>query len=285
MEGVVPAIVTPFKENEDIDFESLNLFLNFLGRNGVKWIFALGSTGEFNMLSLSEKQEFIRKLREITKLKIIVNVSENSLKNTLSLGKLAFDVGMEGIALIPPIYHKPSESGLISYFEEMSKLGLPLYVYAYPDKVPITYETISKLVKQDIIDGIKLTTDNLPLFKKYLGLKEIKNDLKILIGSDTLFIYSLIEGGNGCISAVANVAPELMMRAYQGVREGKLNESLEIQEMISKISDAIMSGDFPSGVKVALRYRGVSVGSVRRPLKESIEVNARIYSVLKELGM
>lgn len=192
---------------------------------------------------------------------------------------------MEGIALIPPIYHKPSESGLISYFEEMSKLDLPLYVYAYPDKVPITYETISKLVKQDIIDGIKLTTDNLPLFKKYLGLKEIKNDLKILIGSDTLFVYSLIEGGNGCISAVANVAPELMMRAYQGVREGKLNESLEIQGMISKISDAIMSGDFPSGVKVALRYRGVSVGSVRRPLKESIEVNARIYSVLKELGM
>lgn len=141
------------------------------------------------------------------------------------------------------------------------------------------------MVKQDIIDGIKLTTDNLPLFKKYLGLKEIKNDLKILIGSDTLFVYSLIEGGNGCISAVANVAPELMMRAYQGVREGKLNESLEIQGMISKISDAIMSGDFPSGVKVALRYRGVSVGSVRRPLKESIEVNARIYSVLKELGM
>lgn len=89
MEGVVPAIVTPFKENEDIDFESLNLFLNFLERNGVKWIFALGSTGEFNMLSLSEKQEFIRKLREITKLKIVINVSENSLKNTLSLGKLA----------------------------------------------------------------------------------------------------------------------------------------------------------------------------------------------------
>jgi len=285
MEEIIPAIVTPFTGSEEIDFNALKNYLYFLKRSGIEIVFSLGTTGEFNMLTLQEKEEFIKKFRELSDLKVIFNVTENSLTNALKLARLAVEVSANGIASLPPIYHKPSSKGVITYFEELSKTGLPLFLYSYPDKVSIDFDTVKKLVSGGIIDGIKLTTDSLPLFRKYLELKEINKSIKIYIGNDELVLFSLMIGGDGAISAVANVAPEFMIKLVKLFKEGKITEALEVQKMVNKLNSVITVGDYPSGVKVGLKYRGVYVGSVRKPLEEKMEENSLIYATLKELGL
>jgi len=285
MKGVIPAIVTPFKENEELDLDALEGYINFLKRNGITTYFVLGSTGEFNMLSFEEKQAFIKKISDLTK-NIIVNVTENSLYNALKLAKLAIDYGAQEIASLPPIYHKPSEKGIIQYYESLSKFGTPLNMYYYPGNTyEISENMISTLVEEGIIQGMKYTTNDLVSFKKFLKLKELNKEFSLLIGNDELIIDSILIGGDGVVSAVANIAPELMVKEFEALQKGNVVEALKVQKEIDKLNEAIMTGDYPATLKVGLKYRGIYVGKVRSPLQVNMDGNSLIYGVLKEIGL
>lgn len=285
MKGVIPAIVTPFKENEELDLDSLETYIQFLRRNGIEHFFVLGSTGEFNMLSFEEKTTFLKKLADITK-NGIVNVTENSTYNALKLAKIVVDLGFEELASLPPLYHKPSEKGIVKYFEDLSRLGIPLNMYYYPqNSYQIAENTIEKLVEEGIIQGMKYTTNDLVSFKNLISLKEINKEFSLLIGNDELFLESYLAGGDGLVSAVANIAPELVVKEYELLKNGNLTEALKIQKMIEKINKAILIGDYPSTLKNGLKYRGIYVGKVRSPLQESVDGNSLIYGILKELGL
>ncbi|BCU70312.1 dihydrodipicolinate synthase family protein [Stygiolobus caldivivus] len=286
MEGIIPAIVTPFAQDETLDENALKNYLDFLKRNGIGTIFALGTTGEFNMLNMEEKEQFIKSLRLITNLKLIINVTENSLINAMKLAKQALDIGAEGIASLPPIYHKPSEKGVINYFESLSKFGLPLYLYNFDGKAYIDIEIVKRLVDEGIIEGIKLTTENVILLQRYLELKQMgSSPLHVAVGNDELISFAIMSGSDGVVSATANVAPELVLKLYKLLREGNLKEALEVQKAVNSLTRAISGGDYPAGVKVALKYRGIYVGTVRRPLEEKMEQNSLIYATLKELNL
>lgn len=285
MKGIVPAIVTPFKEDEEIDLNALEGYINFLKRNGIRTFFVLGSTGEFNMLSLDEKILFIKKITELSK-NVIVNVTENSLHNAVKLTKTAIDYGAEEIVSLPPIYHKPSEKGIIQYFESLSKFGVSLNLYYYPSNTyEISESIIVTLVKEGIIQGMKYTTNDLISFKRMLKLKNINKEFSLLIGNDELIFDSIIAGGDGVVSAVANIAPELVTKEFEALQKGNVNEALKIQKEIDKINEVLMVGDYPATLKTGLKYRGIYVGKVRSPLQESMEGNSLIYGVLKEIGL
>ena len=285
MRGIIPAIVTPFKENEELDLDSLESYINFLKRNGIMAFFVLGSTGEFNMLSLEEKQNFIKKISDLTK-NIIVNVTENSLYNAVKLAKLAVDYGVQEIASLPPIYHKPSEKGIIQYYETLSKFGIPLNMYYYPENTyEISENTITTLVQEGIIQGMKYTTNDLVSFKRFLRLKELNKEFSLLIGNDELIVDSILAGGDGVVSAVANIAPELVVKEFEALEKGNITEALKIQKEVDKLNEAIMTGDYPATLKVGLKYRGIYVGKVRSPLQESMDGNSLIYGILKEIGL
>jgi len=285
MKGIVVAIVTPFKENEELDLDALEGYINFLKRNGITSFFVLGTTGEFNMLSLEEKQEFIKKISDITK-NIIVNVTENSLHNALKLAKLAIDYGAQEIASLPPIYHKPSEKGIIQYYESLSKFGVPLNMYYYPENTyEVSENVITTLVEEGIIQGMKYTTSNLASFKRFLKLKESNKEFSLLIGNDELIFDAILAGGDGVVSAVANIAPELVVKEFEALEKGNVSEALKLQRVVDRFNEAIMIGDYPATLKVGLKYRGIYVGKVRSPLQESMEGNSLIYGILKEIGL
>ena len=285
MKGLVVAIATPFKENEELDLDALEGYINFLKRNGITSFFVLGTTGEFNMLSLDEKQAFIKKISDITK-NIIVNVTENSLYNALKLAKLAIDYGAQEIASLPPIYHKPSEKGIIQYYESLSKFGVPLNMYYYPENTyEISENAIATLVKEGIIQGMKYTTGDLTSFKEFLKLKDLNKEFSLLIGNDELILDAILAGGDGVVSAVANIAPELVVKEFEALEKGNVNEALKLQKAIDRLNEAIMIGDYPATLKVGLKYRGIYVGKVRSPLQESMEGNSLIYGILKEIGL
>jgi 4-hydroxy-tetrahydrodipicolinate synthase len=288
MEGIVTALITPFDEKENLNLDIIKSVMEFDKHRGISSFWILGTSGEFNMLNLDEKISVVKTARESTNNKIFAGVNENSIKNSNILLKNFVDLGVDGIFSIPPLYHKPSEKGIIQFYENLSKPGLPVYVYNIPSYVgySIDINLSMKLVDEGIIDGMKYTTSDMDSFIKYtMSLKEINKDFKMLIGSDTLILPALIYGADGAVSGIANFAPEIISSIYTKYKEENFKEAYKYQLMAVKLNNVISMSDYPTGIKIALRYRGLYVGKSRSPLQENITAEASIYDTMKEFNL
>lgn len=288
MEGILTALITPFDEKENLNLNMLKTVMEFDKNRGVSSFWVLGTSGEFNMLNLDEKISVVKTAREETNSKILAGINENSLKNSDILLKNFVDFGVDGVFSIPPLYHKPNDKGIIEFYENLSKPGLPVYIYNIPSYVgyTVSLDIIMKLVDDGIVDGMKYTTSDMDSFIKYtMTLKEMNKDFKILIGSDTLVLPALIYGADGAVSGIANFAPEIISSIYTKYKEGDFNEAYKYQLISIKLNNAVSLSDYPSGIKIALRYRGLYVGKSRSPLQENITAEASIYDTMKEFNL
>ncbi|QXJ28210.1 4-hydroxy-tetrahydrodipicolinate synthase, N-acetylneuraminate lyase [Saccharolobus shibatae B12] len=289
MKDNISALITPFDDKENINVEALQQLLDFLTRNGIKDFWVLGTSGEFNMLSQDERILIVSKIREIIKGKIYAGINENSLKNSLILAKKYYDIGVDYIFSVPPIYHKPSEKGLVTYFNELrNTIDLPLFLYNIPSftgyNVPL--RIVEKLAEEEVLDGMKYSTTDFVSFLKYLkGLKSVNKNFKVFIGEDRMILSALIYDADGAVSGISNLVPELVTNLYLEFDRGNIQKAIEIQRMVNKLVDVVSLGDYPSGIKIGLRYRGINVGSVRKPLMEDSRAEGEIYNVLKEIGI
>ncbi|WP_338603804.1 dihydrodipicolinate synthase family protein [Sulfolobus tengchongensis] len=288
MKDNILSLITPFDEKENVNIEALYQLLDFLIKNGIRDFWILGTAGEFHMLTQDEKILLVTKIREKVSGKIYAGINENSIKSSLTLAKKYYDLGVDCIFSTPPIGYKLSDKSLISYFNELRKIDLPLFLYNIPSligyNVPVSL--IEKLVEDQILDGMKYTTTDFVSFLTYLRqLKRIDERFKIFIGEDRMILSALIYGADGSVSGVSNLAPELVAGLYQEFEKGNLQKAIEIQNVITKIVEAVSLGDYPSGIKIGLRYRGINVGSVRKPLTEDSRAEGEIYNVLKEIGI
>ncbi|MDT7861719.1 MAG: dihydrodipicolinate synthase family protein [Saccharolobus sp.] len=288
MRDNIVSLVTPFDEKEEINFDALYQLLDFQIKNGIKNFWILGTSGEFNMLNLDEKILLVTEIRERINGKIYAGINENSTRNSLLLAKKFYDIGVDFIFSIPPLYHRPSEKGLILYFSELRKIDLPLYLYNIPSYTGynINLETIEKMIRDGILDGMKYTTSDFVKFLEYLNnLKSISNKFKIFIGEDRMILQALISGADGAVSGVANVVPELVNNLYLEFERNNIQKAIELQLIINKLANVLNIGDYPSGLKIGLKYRGINVGKVRKPLMEDSRAEGEIYNMLKELGL
>ncbi|ADX81457.1 dihydrodipicolinate synthase family protein [Sulfolobus islandicus] len=289
MKDNISALITPFDDKENINVEALQQLLDFLTRSGIKDFWVLGTSGEFNMLSQDERILIVSKIREITKGKIYAGINENSLKNSLILAKKYYDIGVDYIFSVPPIYHKPSEKGLVTYFNELrNTIDLPLFLYNIPSfagyNVPL--RIVEKLAEEEVLNGMKYSTTDFVSFLKYLkGLKDVNKNFKVFIGEDRMILSALIYDADGAVSGISNLVPELVTNLFLEFDRGNIQKAIEIQRMVNKLVDVVSLGDYPSGIKIGLRYRGINVGSVRKPLMEDSRAEGEIYNALKEIGI
>ncbi|ADX84178.1 dihydrodipicolinate synthase family protein [Saccharolobus islandicus] len=289
MKDNISALITPFDDKENINVEALQQLLDFLTRSGIKHFWVLGTSGEFNMLSQDERILIVSKIREITKGKIYAGINENSLKNSLILAKKYYDIGVDYIFSVPPIYHKPSEKGLVTYFNELrNTIDLPLFLYNIPSfagyNVPL--RIVEKLAEEEVLNGMKYSTTDFVSFLKYLkGLKGVNKNFKVFIGEDRMILSALIYDADGAVSGISNLVPELVTNLFLEFDRGNIQKAIEIQRMVNKLVDVVSLGDYPSGIKIGLRYRGINVGSVRKPLMEDSRAEGEIYNALKEIGI
>lgn len=288
MKGILTALVTPFDSKEELNLDVLEKLISFNLSKGVEGFWVLGTTGEFNMLSIEEKKMVAKKVVEVAKGKVLLGINENSLYNSIKLARYYVDLGADGIFSIPPLYHRTTSKGLIQYYTELSKFGVSTYVYNIPALVGynIPLDILTKLTSEGIIQGMKYSTSDFEsLITYFKALKEVNKDIQILTGNDKFTMISFMYGIDGVVSAIGNFAPEIISQIYKNVKEGKYDEALKYQMILDKLVDATSLADYPSGIKVALRYRGFNVGSVRKPLEENITAESTIYHVLKELNL
>ena len=271
-EGVFPPVVTPFKEDESIDEEKLVSFLEFLIKKRVNGLFLLGTNGEGPSLDMEEKMQIMKLSVEVVneRIPIIAGTGSISTRETIKLSKYAEKIGVDAIHVVIPYYYPLSKDGLLKHYTKLSEeVDLPILIYYIPGRTgnKMSIDTLVALSKIKNIVGIKDSSKDVTWFYNAITtIKEEREDFVFLGGSDALIYTHLVLGGDGAVSAIANVFPEMVVELYREFKKGNLKKAKEIQDKILKIRQILKKYPYLSGIKAALKLRGIDMGKLRSPL-------------------
>lgn len=289
--GIIPAVVTPFDNDEKINEKAFRNIINYLISKGVHGLFVVGSQGEFFSLAMDEKKRLIDVAVEETKGRIAVmpNTGEITTRDSIELSKHAEKAGADAVSIITPFFITPSQDELFNHFKTIcDSISIPVYAYNNPDRtggLALNIKTITKLIEvAPNFKGIKDSSGDMTNFLELI--RQTPKDFKVIMGRDTLICSALIAGGAGAIAATANVAPALIVGIYNAVRANDLEKAKELQRKLAPLRIAFGLGSFPVVVKDALTMMGIPAGKCRRPIESLKEDKiAQLRQILSDMGL
>ena len=286
--GSIPALITPFS-NQKVDYESLGKIINYLIANGSNGLVPCGTTGESPTLSHEEHKKIIEETIKINdkRLPIIAGTGSNNTAEAIDFTKHAESSGANAALVVTPYYNKPTQQGLFSHFESIANsVKIPIIIYNIPGRsvVDMSIDTMIELSKIKNIIGVKDATND--LFRPLLTLANMSKDFCFLSGEDGTALAFLAQGGHGCISVTANVAPELCSNLHSAWREKNIVKAQEINLKLAKLHNALFLEASPGPVKYAASLLGLCKSEIRLPLFEVNETTKKnIYQSLKEISL
>ncbi len=274
LEGIIPALVTPFNEDGKLNYESLEKHVEFLIDSGVDALYPLGTTGEFPLLSFEERKKVAEIVIDIghKRLPVVIQVGDDNPFITYELISHAMDYGADGVAVVTPYYYNFSGEELFEYYKAIAKKfpNTPIYLYNIPQitGVIIPIHTVEALiVNYDNIWGIKDSSGNYSYFLDLLKLKEKYPDFAILTGADKYILSTHQIGADGNVSGFANCFPEVFVSFRRAFGEGdEVNYEKEYKKILT-ICDILKDGAVLDLIKACGRIKGLYTGYTRRPLK------------------
>lgn len=284
------AIVTPMKENLEVNYDKLDELIDFHVNNGTDCIVIAGTTGEGATLSMEEHRNVIRAAVEFTKhrIPVVAGTGSNCTKTAIQLTKEAEEDGADGALIVTPYYNKATQAGLIQHYSQIaSETKLPIILYNVPGRTGcnILPETVATLVREnENIVGIKEATGNMAQASKTMYLCD--GNLELYSGEDGLVVPLMSIGGIGVISVIANIAPKQTHDMCASYLAGDHETALKLQMKSLPLVDALFSEVNPIPVKRALNMMGMDVGSLRAPLCEMSDANAAVLKqAMTEYGL
>ena len=266
--GSIPAVITPFVDNE-VDYESLVKVLNHLIDNGSHGLVPCGTTGESPTLSHEEHKKIIEETIRISdkRVPVIAGTGSNNTLEAIEFTDHAKKSGADAALIVTPYYNKPTQSGLYEHFKTIAnKIKIPIIIYNIPGRsiVDMSIETMIELSKIENIIGVKDATND--LFRPLLTRKKMQNDFCYLSGEDGTTLAYLAQGGHGCISVTANVAPKLCAKMHSNWQEGNILKAQEINLKLASLHQALFIESSPGPVKYAASLLGLCNANTRLPL-------------------
>jgi len=286
--GSIPAVITPFEGN-DVDYDSFYKVLNHLIKNGSHGLVPCGTTGESPTLSHDEHKKIIEETIRIAdkRLPVIAGTGSNNTLEAIEYTQHAEKSGADAALIVTPYYNKPTQSGLYKHFKTIAeKTNLPIIIYNIPGRsiVDMTIETMVELSKINNIVGVKDATND--LFRPLLTRKKMQNDFCYLSGEDGTALAYLAQGGHGCISVTANVAPKLCSEMHNAWQVGNISKAQEINLKLSSLHNVLFIESSPGPVKYAASLLGLCMQNTRLPLTDINDHTKKIVeSTLKELSL
>ncbi len=285
-EGIIPALVTPFKENFDVDYEGIAKNLDYLERY-VDALVPTGTTGEAATLSYEEHIDVVRYVCDVAKKPVIAGAGSNSTREALYLAKEVEKAGANAAMFVTPYYNKPNPQGLYEHYKTIAQsISIPILIYNVPSRtgINITPDTVLKLAEIDNIIGIKEASGNLKQVSDII--RNSPESFILLSGDDFLTFPILALGGKGVISVAANVAPHLMKEMFNAFKAGNIEKAREMHHKLTPLFNALFIDTNPIPVKKALELMGLAAGKPRLPLVElNQEKTEKLKAVLKELNL
>lgn len=288
LEGVLPALITPFTKDNKVDKEGLRQNIGFLIENGVSGIVPCGTTGESATLSIEEHEKVIEIAIECSTVPVVAGTGSNNTTEALELTRSAMDAGADMALLITPYYNKPNDRGMLAHFKKIAnEVDIPLILYNVPSRTGINLkpEVVAELAKESNVVGVKEASGNLDQVTKIIELTQ-DEDFVVFSGDDGLTLPIMSIGGVGVISVVANVAPELTVSMVRAFREGNLEEARKLHIKLAPLIRAVFLETNPIPVKKAVELIGHAAGHLRLPLAPMSADNERkLKAALNDLHL
>lgn len=277
--GAGVAIVTPFKANGEVDYDTFAKNIDFQIENGTDAIIVCGTTGEASTLSHEEHLDVIRYCVKCVngRIPVIAGTGSNCTETAIYLSQEAEKAGVDGLLVVTPYYNKATQKGLYEHFKMVADaVKVPVILYNIPGRtggVNILPETVVRLCSEvENIVGVKDATGNISQVAKLMSIAGDKVDL--YSGNDDQILPLLSLGGKGVISVLSNVAPkethDICAKFFEGDVEGSRKLQLDLLSLINTLFIEVN----PIPVKKALELMGMMGGTLRRPLTEMEEDNA-----------
>lgn len=266
---VLTAMVTPFDQNGEVDFNEVRNLVNYLIANGSDGLVVAGTTGESPTLTTEEKVALFKFVVEVVngRVPVIAGTGSNNTRASISLTNMAADAGVDGIMLVTPYYNKPSQEGLFQHFQAIAaSTSLPVMLYNIPGRsvVNMSVETIVRLSQIDNIVCIKEASGNLDAMAEIIS--QTPNDFSLYSGDDGLTVPVLAIGGVGVVSVASHIIGNEMQEMITDFKNGRIQEAAAAHRSLLPIMKALFAAPSPAPVKAALNWNGINVGGLRLPL-------------------
>jgi len=272
LKGVIPAIVTPFNKNDELDHKGIEDLVNFLVEGDVHAIMTTGGTGEFPQLLKEEKREVIRTIVRVAdgRLPVIAGTAGCGTKETVLLSKDAMEAGADAVIVTPPYYFKLPEESLFEHFRLLSEnVAIPIVIYNNPLYTGnnLSPELIDRITDINGVIGLKQSNTDLGQFVEVVRMCGEK--ISVCTGIDSQFYPSLCAGGKGIFSTAACVIPKQMVQIYNLTMAKKFEEAYELHMKVQNLN-CLLEYDpgYVSPCKEALQMMGLPGGAVRKPLPD-----------------
>lgn len=269
-DGSYVALITPFRDGE-IDEDAFGAFVDWQIKEGTHGVVPCGTTGESPTLSHGEHERVIDICIEVAKgrVPVLAGTGSNSTAEAIALTRHAKEAGADAVLVVTPYYNKPTQEGLYQHYKAIHDCAdVPILIYNIPGRsvVDMSVDTMARLAKLPNIVGVKdASNDPVRPLKTRMACG---SDFSQLSGEDAAVLALLANGGHGCISVTANVAPRLCASMHDAWRAGDTGEALATQERLMPLHDALFAETSPGPVKYAASLLGICSPEMRLPLVE-----------------
>ncbi|MFE7061844.1 4-hydroxy-tetrahydrodipicolinate synthase [Sutcliffiella sp. NPDC057660] len=266
---VLTAMVTPFDNNGNIDFEKTTLLVNHLIKNGTDALVVAGTTGESPTLSTEEKLALFSHVVNVAagRIPVIAGTGSNNTRASIELTKRAEEIGVDAIMLVVPYYNKPTQEGMYQHFKAIAaETSLPVMLYNVPGRTVanMSADTTVRLAEIDNIVAVKEASGNLDAMTEIIA--NTSDDFLLYGGDDGLTLPVLSIGGIGVVSVASHVIGNEMQEMIQAFEDGEHAKAAKLHQTLLPIMKGMFSAPSPTPVKTALQLKGMDVGGVRLPL-------------------
>jgi len=293
IKGVAVVMVTPFKENCEVDYEGLRKLTRFLIDSGMRegkgMLIPAGSTGECPMITDEERREIFKTVKEEAgnQVPVIGGCNHTDTKTVVKLVHYAEEASLDGVMISPPYYWKPNEDIILTHYKEIAKetkLGIMVYNNWFASQFDIPIDTLVKLV--DEVPQIVALKDNTPYIEKFARtVKVLGRKISVLNGAgEPHEPYTSQMGAKGFVTGEACLIPKTCLKIYEEEVNGNYERANEILDEAFPLLNFLLSGEHGASytvrIKAALNIVGLPGGIPRLPL---LPANEEIIERLKNL--
>ncbi len=289
VKGSITPIVTPFDPKEDLDEEALKNIVDYLIKGGVNGLFAAGTAGAFYLLTPEERKRVISIVVERSggRVPVYAGTGGITVRENLDIAKHAKGVGANATVILTPYYVKVDDEELFQYFTAFaSAVDMEVILYNNPARAGnnISPALLERIVNENSnVIAIKDSSGDLVQYGEYI--MKVGKKISMVSGKDELMLASLTMGGNGVVSAVSNVVPELVSKIFMFFEKGDLKKAQEIQSRLSVLKRSFGGAAYPAPILAALDLIGIRAGKPRLPvLPLGDEQKEKIRQSLKTIG-
>jgi 4-hydroxy-tetrahydrodipicolinate synthase len=285
--GVGVALVTPFDQNHEIDYDGLRRLLETTSDGGVDYFVVQGTTGETSTTTAQEKADLLKFAKENNSknLPIVYGLGGNNTKVVLETIKNTNLSGVSAILSVCPYYNKPSQAGLIAHFTAIADASpVPVLLYNVPGRTvtQIQIPTVLELAKHPNIIGIK---DASSIENAIELSKRCSDDFLLLSGDDNLVTTSISMGFSGVISVIANAFPKEFGELTWAALKGDFDKAATLQQRFVDFDTLLYVESNPVGIKKCCEIKGICSSEVRLPLiKASNELGEKLEKAMLAEG-